>query len=63
MTREHLAARWRDVSTIEKRHTPVEIGEGKERLTVCSRCEGVWKCDAARMVEHVGALVLAEEER
>ena len=48
--------RWRDVSVIEKRHTPVVVGGGKDRMTVCSRCEELWKCDAARMVEHLAAL-------
>ena len=51
--------RWRDVSVIEGRHTPVEVIEdAHERTVLCSRCEEIWPCDAHRMVEHLGALVL-----
>jgi len=42
-----------DLSTIRKRHTPITLGTDS---TICSRDEGIWPCDAAKLRVEVDRL-------
>ena len=47
-----------DIEAIAARHTPIRIAEDAphEQTTICTRCEGIWRCDTAIVIERLQAV-------